>query len=399
MIHASERAMGIEYAIRDVVLPARELEKKGINVIRLNIGDPGKFDFQPPKHMKDAYCKAIHDGHNYYGPSEGLPELRDAVVQREKRKNGVDITPEDVRVTAAVTEALQLIFGALLNPGDNILVPSPSYPPYTGLVKFYSGLPNEYLTVEENGWQPDIDDMRKKINEKTKAIAVINPNNPTGALYEEKTIKEILDLAGEYDLPVISDEIYDLMTYEGRHVSPGSLTKDVTVIVMNGMSKVYFATGWRLGYFYYVDPEDKLAEVKEAIDKMARIRLCPSTPAQFAAIAGLTGPMDYLDEYMAKLKERRDYIYKRLTEIPGISTTKPQGAFYIFPRIEERSKWKNDKEFVLDALHEAHVLFVHGSGFGYAGEWHFRAVFLPPVDVLEEAMDSFEAFMRKRLAE
>ena len=398
MIRASERAMGIEYAIRDVVLPARELEKKGIKVIRLNIGDPGKYDFQPPAHMREAYCRAIQEGHNYYGPSEGLPELREAVVQREKRKNGVDITPEDVRVTAAVTEALQFIFGALLNPGDNILVPSPSYPPYVGLVKFYGGVPNEYMTVEENGWQPDIDDIRKKINERTKAIAVINPNNPTGALYEKKTVKELLDLAGEYDLPVISDEIYDLMTYEGEHVSPGSLTKDVPVIVMNGLSKVYFATGWRLGYFYYVDPEDKLAEVREAIDKMARIRICPNTPAQFAAIAGLTGPMDYLEEYMAKLKERRDYIYKRLTEIPGISTTKPQGAFYIFPRIEERSKWKNDKEFVLDALHEAHVLFVHGSGFGKAGEWHFRIVFLPPVEILEEAMDNFEAFMRKRLA-
>ncbi|WP_457751511.1 aminotransferase class I/II-fold pyridoxal phosphate-dependent enzyme [Thermococcus sp.] len=399
MIRASERAMGIEYAIRDVVLPARELEKKGVKVIRLNIGDPGKYDFQPPAHMREAYCRAIEEGHNYYGPSEGLPELREAIVEREKRKNGVDITPEDVRVTAAVTEALQFIFGALLNPGDNILVPSPSYPPYVGLVKFYGGVPNEYTTLEENGWQPDIDDMRKRIGERTKAIAVINPNNPTGALYEKKTVKEILDLAGEYDLPVISDEIYDMMTYEGKHVSPGSLTKDVPVIVMNGMSKVYFATGWRLGYFYYVDPEDKLAEVREAIDKMARIRICPNTPAQFAAIAGLRGPMDYLERYMAKLKERRDYIYKRITEMPGISAVKPQGAFYIFPRIEERSKWKNDKDFVLDALHEAHVLFVHGSGFGRAGNWHFRIVFLPPVEILEEAMNNFEAFMRKRLSE
>ncbi|WP_048148418.1 pyridoxal phosphate-dependent aminotransferase [Palaeococcus ferrophilus] len=397
MIHPSERAMGVEYAIRDVVLPARELEKKGIKVIRLNIGDPGKYDFQPPEHMKEAYCRAINEGHNYYGPSEGIPELREAIVEREKRKNGVNVSPDDVRVTTAVTEALQLIFGGILDPGDNILVPSPSYPPYTGLVKFYGGIPNEYTTLEEEGWQPDIDDMRKRIDERTKAIAVINPNNPTGALYEKKTVKEIIDLAGEYDILIISDEIYDLMTYEGEHVSPGSLTKDVPVIVMNGMSKVYFATGWRLGYFYYVDPENKLAEVREAIDKLARIRLCPSTPAQFAAIAGLTGPMDYLGEYMAKLKERRDYIYKRLTEIPGVSTQKPQGAFYIFPRIEERSKWKSDKEFVLDVLNEAHVLFVHGSGFGRVGDWHFRIVFLPPVPVLEEAMDNFEAFMRKRL--
>ncbi|WP_297461759.1 pyridoxal phosphate-dependent aminotransferase [Thermococcus sp.] len=396
MISPSRKAMAIEYAIRDVVLPARELEKKGIRVIRLNIGDPGKYDFQPPEHMRNAYCRAIQEGHNYYGPSEGIPEMREAVVKREKWKNGVEIGPEDVRVTAAVTEALQLIFGGILDPGNNILVPSPSYPPYTGLVKFYGAEPREYLTEEENGWQPDLDDMRKLIDNRTKAIAIINPNNPTGALYEKKTVKEILDLAGEYDLPVISDEIYDLMTYEGKHVSPGSLTRDVPVIVMNGLSKVYFATGWRLGYFYYVDPEDKLTEIRETIDKLARIRICPNTPAQFAAIAGLTGPMDYLKEYMKKLRKRRDYVQGRLEEIPGISAVKPRGAFYIFPRIEER-KWKNDFDFVMDVLHEAHVLFVHGSGFGRAGAWHFRIVFLPPMEILEEAMDNFEAFMRKRL--
>ncbi|HII60329.1 pyridoxal phosphate-dependent aminotransferase [Pyrococcus horikoshii] len=397
MIRASKRALSIEYAIRDVVLPARELEKKGIKVIRLNIGDPVKFDFQPPEHMKEAYCRAIQEGHNYYGDSEGLIELREAIVKREKEKNGVDITPDDVRVTAAVTEALQLIFGALLDPGDEILIPGPSYPPYTGLVKFYGGKPVEYRTIEEEGWQPDIDDLRKKISERTKAIAVINPNNPTGALYDKKTIEEIINVAGEHDLVVLSDEIYDLMTYEGKHISPGSLTKDVPVIVMNGLSKVYFATGWRLGYMYFVDPEGKLSEVREAIDKLARIRICPNTPGQFAAIAGLTGSMDYLKEYMKKLKERRDFIYKRLNEIPGISTTKPQGAFYIFPRIEE-GPWKSDKEFVLDVLHNAHVLFVHGSGFGEYGKGHFRIVFLPPIEILEEAMDRFEKFMRERLS-
>ncbi|ANF22983.1 pyridoxal phosphate-dependent aminotransferase [Thermococcus piezophilus] len=397
MIRASKRAMGIEYAIRDVVLPARELEKKGIKVIRLNIGDPVKYDFQPPEHMRKAYCEAIMEGHNYYGESEGDFELRKAIVEREKKKNGVDITPDDVRVTAAVTEALQFIFGAAIDSGDEILIPGPSYPPYVGLVKFYDGIPVEYRTIEEEGWQPDVDDIRKKITERTKAIAVINPNNPTGALYDRKVLKEILDIACEHGLFVISDEIYDLMTYDGEHVSPASITKDVPVIVMNGLSKVYFSTGWRLGYMYYVDPEGKLDELREAIDKMARIRLCPNTPAQKAAIAGLTGPMDYLREYMVKLRERRDYIYKRLNEIPGISTQKPQGAFYIFPKIEE-GPWKSDKEFVLDVLHEAHVLFVHGSGFGRNGAGHFRAVFLPSVEILEQAMDSLEAFMRKRLS-
>ncbi|NJE26994.1 pyridoxal phosphate-dependent aminotransferase [Thermococcus sp. MV5] len=396
MIKASKRAMAIEYAIRDVVLPARELEKQGVKIIKLNIGDPVKFDFQPPEHMKKAYCEAIMEGHNYYGDSEGDKDLRAAIVEREKKKNGVDITPEDVQVTAAVTEALQFIFGALIDGGEEILIPGPSYPPYVALVHFYGGAPVAYKTIEEEGWQPDIDDMRKKISDKTRAIAVINPNNPTGALYEKKTLQEIIDLAGEYDIPIISDEIYDLMTYEGKHVSPASLTKDVPVIIMNGLSKVYFATGWRLGYMCFVDPENKLAEVREAIGKLARIRLCPNTPAQKAAIAGLTGPMDYLEEYMAKLKERRDYIYKRLNEIPGISTQKPEGAFYIFPKIED-GPWKNDKEFVLDVLHNAHVLFVHGSGFGEGGEMHFRSIFLAPVPILEEAMDNLERFMKERL--
>ncbi len=398
MINASRRAMGIAYAIRDVVLPARELESKGVDVIRLNIGDPGRYDFQPPEHMKEAYCKAVREGHNHYGPSEGLPELREAIAEREKRKNGVDVTPNDVRVTAAVTEALQFVFGGLLDPGDNILVPSPSYPPYIGLVKFHLGEPREYLTVEEDGWQPDLDDVRKRIDERTRAIVLINPNNPTGALYEKRTVKDVLDIAGEHDLPVVSDEIYDLMTYEGKHVSPGSLTKDVPVIVMNGLSKVYFATGWRLGYLYYVDPEGRLSEVREAIDKMARIRICPNTPAQFAAIAGMRGSMEYLKRYMSKLRKRRDYVYKRIRDIPGVSSQKPRGAFYMFPKIEERM-WKGDFDFVMDVLHSAHVLFVHGSGFGHAGEWHFRIVFLPPIDVLEEAMNRFEEFMRAKLSQ
>ncbi len=396
MVSASRRAMSVEYAIRDVVLPARELEKKGIKIIKLNIGDPVKFDFQPPKHMKEAYCKAIWDGHNYYSDSEGILELREAIVEREKRKNGVDITVDDVFVTAAVTEAIQLIFGTLIDGGEEILIPGPSYPPYVSLVKFYGGKPVAYRTIEEEGWQPDIDDIRKKISEKTKAIVIINPNNPTGALYDKKTIKDIVDIAGEYDILIISDEIYDMLVYEGEHVSPGSLTKDVPVVVVNGLSKVYFATGWRLGYMYFVDPENKAAEVKEAVGKLARMRLCPNTPAQKAAVAGLKGPMDYLKEYLAKLKERRDFIYKRLNEIPGISAQKPKGAFYIFPKIEE-GPWKNDKEFVLDVLYNAHVLFVHGSGFGEGGEMHFRSIFLPPVEVLAEAMDRLEKFMKQKL--
>jgi len=393
----SKRASSVEYAIRDVVIPARELEKKGIKVIKLNIGDPVKFDFDAPEHAKEAYCTAIREGHNYYSDSEGIEDLRKAIVERERRKNNVDITSNDVFVTAAVTEALQITIGALTNPGDQILVPGPSYPPYISFTKFLLAEPVEYRTVEDEGWIPDLDDIRKKITNKTRAIVVINPNNPTGALYDEKILREILDIAGEHEIPVISDEIYDMITYEKKHISPGSLTKDVPVIVFNGMSKVYFATGWRLGYMYFVDPENALENLRDAIGRLLRVRLCPSTPAQFAALEALRGSMDYLNEYLKKLRRRRDLMYRRLSEIENISVQKPEGAFYIFPRVEiENGPWKDDKEFVLDFLRSKHVLVVHGSGFGGYGINHFRAVYLPQEEIIEEAMNRLEEFMKER---
>ncbi len=394
MIQVNHKVLEIEYAIRDVILPARELEKKGIKVMKLNIGDPVPFGLDAPNHAKEAFCKAIKEGKNQYGPSEGIPELREAIAKREKKKNGVSISAEDVRVTVAVTEALQFTFLTLAIPGAEFLVPSPSYPPYLALTKTMGKESVEYKTTEESGWQPDLDDMRRKINDNTAAICVINPNNPTGAVYDKKMIKEILDLAGEYDLPVVSDEIYDIMTYDKKHISPGSLTKDVPVIVMNGASKVYFATGWRLGYMYRIDNDGVLDDFWEGINKLLRLRLSANTPAQYGFLAALTGPMDYLKERMKLLRERRDFAWKRLNEIPGISATKPEGAFYIFPKVELGDRWKTDKDFVLDFLHQEHVLVVHGSGFGSYGKSHFRVVFLPPIEVMGEAFNRLERFMR-----
>ena len=388
------KVLEIEYAIRDVVLPARELEKKGIEVIKLNIGDPVPFGLDSPRHAKEGFSNAILEGKNSYSQSEGIPELREAIVERERKKNGLNLETSDILVTSAVTEGLQFIFLGLSTPGAEVLVPDPSYPPYIGLVKLYGSMPVGYKTIEEEGWQPDLDDMRKKISEETKAIALINPNNPTGAVYEKDVLKEIVDLAGEYDLPIISDEIYDLMTYDKKHVSPASLSKDVPVLILNGASKVYFATGWRIGYLAKYDPERKLEELWEGINKMARIRLCPSTPAQYGFLRALTGPMDYLHEYLDILRKRRDFAWKRLNEIPGISAQKPEGAFYIFPRVELGERWKDDKEFVLDLLKKEHVLVVHGSGFGDYGKSHFRIVFLPEIEILEEAFGRLERFMK-----
>lgn len=397
-ISGTDRALDIEYAIRDVVIPARELENKGIEISKLNIGDPLKYDFDTPKHMKKGFKEAIDDGKNYYGASEGNEELRKAITKREKEKNDAEITKEDVLITSGISEGLNMIFGSLLEPGDELLVPGPTYPPYIALSEFYGSKPVSYETIEEENWKPNVKDLRSKINEKTKAIVLINPNNPTGALYPRKTIKKIVNVAAEHDLPVISDEIYDRMTYDNtQHTGTAEVAKEVPLITLNGFSKVYLATGWRLGYMSIQDPENKLEQIREGILKMGRVRLCPNTPAQYGALEGIKQKNKYLDQVMSKLENRRNYFHKRVNEIPGLSAKKPQGAFYIFPKIET-DEWQDDKEFVLDVLNEAHVLFVHGSGFDPEfGDQHFRSVFLPKKDVLKNALNDLEDFMRQRI--
>jgi len=399
MIKASKRSQGVSYAIRDVILPAKELEKKGIEVLKLNIGDPNAYDFDTPQHIKDALYKAANDGYNGYAPSEGYPELRQAIIQREKRRNNVNYDPEDVCITTGVTEALQILLNASLDPNDEMLIPGPTYPQYTLITRVNDALPIPYRCIEEEAWQPDVDQIRKKISNRTKGIVVINPNNPTGALYPKQVIKEILDIAGEYQVPVISDEIYDDLTFDGKQYATATLSKDVPVITFNGFSKVYLMPGWRVGYVLF-HHSGELNEIQDAFMRIARSRLCASSVCQRACIQALNGPQDHIEETNKKLRERRDFSYKRLNEIEGISTAKPDGAFYIFPKIEAMKKglWADDKAFVLDLLHEAHVLTVHGSGFCTTfGKGHFRAVILPPLETLEKAFDKLEAFMKKRL--
>jgi len=285
---------------------------------------------------------------------------------------------------------------ALIDAGDEILLPGPTYPPYISYAKFFGGRPVTYETVEENGWQPNIDDLRKKITEKTKGIVVINPNNPCGALYEEKVVKEMIDIAGEHDLPLLSDEIYDQIVFEKKLVSTAYLANDVSVIGLNGFSKAYLMTGWRLGYVYFCSKNNELQELKQGIEKEARIRLCANTPVQKAGVAALNGPQDHVKETVRKLRERRDYAWKRLNEIEGISCTKPEAAFYVFPKIHSvGSRWKTDMEFALQLLKETGVLFVHGSGFDPVyGAGHVRGVILPPIETLRQALDAIEGFMK-----
>lgn len=398
-VKVARRAAGIQYAIRDVVVPARELEKKGRRILYLNIGDPLKYDFDTPDHIKEALNKAVAEGKNWYSASEGLPELREAICEKEKRFNNVDITPDDVIVTTGVSEAINFLFGALIEPGDEVLLPGPTYPPYISFAKFYGAKVVAYRTVEEEGWEVDVDDLRSKITDKTKLIVIINPNNPVGSVYGADRLKEVLDVAGEYGLPVAADEMYDRIVYEGSFTSMASLTKDVPVIGLNGFSKVYLMTGWRLGYVYFKDPEGALTQLKEAMVKEARIRLCANTPVQAAAVEALRGPQDHVEWMVSRLRERRDIAYKRLNEMDGISAVRPKGTFYIFPKVDAVGKvWKTDKDFVLNLLHEEGVLIVHGSGFGVEyGSGHFRAVFLPPPEVLNEAFDKLEAFMKRHV--
>jgi len=286
---------------------------------------------------------------------------------------------------------------AIVDEDTEILVPGPSYPPYNSYVNFFGGKPVPYKTVEEDGWQPDIADLKSKISGKTRGIVVINPNNPTGALYSEKITKRIVDLAGEYDIPLLSDEIYDRIIYEKEFVSMSHIAKDVPVIGLNGFSKTYLMTGWRLGYIYFHDSHSRLSELKECVEKEARIRLSANTPIQKAAVAALRGPETHIREMVEKLRERRDYSCKRLNEIEGISCAKPEGAFYVFPKVDGiGSEWKTDERFVLQLLEETGVLVVHGSGFGVLhGSEHFRGVFLPPIETLEIAFDKLEQFMSK----
>jgi alanine-synthesizing transaminase len=396
-VKITARARAIEYAIRDVIAHAGPITKMRKKIFYLNIGDPVAFDFPTPPHIRQAMIEAVQSGENCYSPSEGVPELRQAIAEKEKRVNGVSIPAENVLITSGVSEGIRMVIAALIEKGDEILVPGPAYPTYISYAKSYDGTPITYETLEEENWQPNVDNLRSQISEKTRAIVIINPNNPSGALYRQKVVKQILDVAGEYALLVLSDEIYDQIRYTEDYVSTAHLAKDMPVVGLNGFSKVYLMTGWRLGYIYFYEPKGELQELRQTIEKEERIRICANTPAQMAGIAALNGPQDHIKHMVEKLKRRRDYTWKRLNEIEGISCAKPEGAFYVFPKIHDvGSKWKTDMEFASKLLKETGVLLVHGSGFDPVyGAGHIRSVFLPPIETLEEAFTEIERFIKK----
>ncbi|MFW9875878.1 MAG: aminotransferase class I/II-fold pyridoxal phosphate-dependent enzyme, partial [Candidatus Thorarchaeota archaeon] len=322
----SQRIKKISYAIREIAAVANKLAQSGKKIYHLNIGDPVIYDFKTPRYISQALANASYEGKNFYVGSMGAPELRSEISNSLKKTYDLNVDPNDILVTTGVTEAIFFLIAALIENKKEILIPGPSYPLYINYAKFFDGIPVEYELDEKNEWEPNIDDLRNKINNNTQAILVCSPNNPTGVMYSEKMIKKIIDIAGEHNLPIISDEIYEQIVYEKPFTCPASLSKDVPVIGLNGFSKAHLATGWRLGYMYYHDPENKLNDLKEGIAKLARARLSASSTAQYAAVEILRNPGTHTKEMVVKLKERRDYSYERLRKIEGITCVKPNGA-------------------------------------------------------------------------
>ena len=382
----------MEYAIRDITIHARRYEKSGRKIIYLNIGDPVKYDFPTPDHIKKALIDAISNDFNYYADSEGILELRQAIVKKESLK-GLSITVEDVLVTNGISEGLDMVAASIVEPNSEILMPGPYYPPYASYVKFYGGKPIEFRLTEDG--TPDLDDIKSKITSKARALCIINPNNPTGEVFNSKNLKQLIDVAAEHDMYIICDEIYDKLVFDQEFTGIGKVAKDAAVILLNGFSKVYLMTGWRCGYICMNSDCQKLENIRSNIPKLARVRIAANLPVQKAAVAALQGPQSYIAKTVSKLKKRRDLVVKRLNEIDGISCKLPNGAFYTFPKILLNG-WKDDKDFVLDLLDKTGILTVHGSGFGELGKGHFRIVYLPNEQVLEEAMDKLSNFINSK---
>ena len=387
----SDRTQGVEYAIRDIISYASDYEKSGKEIIYLNIGDPLKYDFKTPEHIKLALIEAVKNDENYYTKSEGLPELCKAIVEKESQK-GLSITEEDVLVTNGVSEGLEMTLASVVDPNTEVLMPGPYYPPYASYVKFYGGTPVEFK-LHENG-KPDLEDLLSKINSKSRAICIISPNNPTGEVFDRKSLQQIIDLAAEHDLYVICDEIYDKIVFDDQFTGIGKVAKDAPVILLNGFSKAYLMSGWRCGYICMNSASKKLDVLRKNIPKLARVRISTNLPVQIAAVEALRGPQGHIADMVQKLRKRRDYTVKRLNAIKGISCRMPRGAFYVFPKIDLDHRWKDDQHFVIDLLNNTGVLTVHGSGFGTAfGASHFRIVYLPKEETLEQAIDNLEYFL------
>ena len=393
----SNKLANVCYDIRGPVLQqAKRMEDEGHKIIKLNIGNLGPFGFDSPEEIQLDMIRNLPNAAGYCD-SKGIFAARKAIMHYTQQKHIKGVTLEDIYIGNGASELIVMAMNALLNSGDEVLVPAPDYPLWTAAVSLSGGTPRHYLCDEANGWQPDLDDIRSKITPNTRAIVVINPNNPTGALYPESTLLEIIAIARQHGLIVYSDEIYDKVLYDGEtHTSMASLSEDVMTVTFNGLSKNYRSCGYRAGWMVVSGDLRDARDYIEGLDMLASMRLCANVPAQYGIQTALGGyqSIDDLVAPTGRLCRQRDRAYELITAMPGVTCVKPKAALYMFPQLDPKVyPIVNDQEFIAELLREERVLLVQGSGFNWPHPDHFRVVFLPHEDELREAIGRLARFL------
>jgi alanine-synthesizing transaminase len=389
-VRVSARVEGFSYAIRNIVAEARKVEAEGRTVRYLNIGDPVPFGFQPPRHLVDAIERAMRDGYNGYTPSAGIASAREAIANDYTRR-GMPVSADRVVLTSGTSEGIGIALGALADTGDEVLIPTPTYPLYTALLSQLGARAVYYRTDPDNGWQPDLDDLKRRVTSATRAIVVIDPNNPTGAVYSAAIRRAIVELADRTGVPILADEVYGELAYDGPHPLLATLAPDAPIISFSSLSKAYLAPGWRAGWLV-VGRSDRLDDVLAAIKKLADGRLCSPGPMQFAVQAALENDRSFQQQFIGELKTRASLTASRLNAIPGMRCVPASAAFYVMPRFA-LPPGATDEDFVLGLLRSKAILCVYGAGFGYpANEGAFRIVFLARPAELNAIYDDIESF-------
>ena len=393
----SSKLDNVLYDVRGpVVDEATRMEEAGTHVLKLNIGNPAPFGFRTPDEVIYDMRQQLTDCEGYSN-AMGLFSARKAIMQYAQLKHIPNVNINDIYTGNGVSELINLCMSALLDNGDEILIPSPDYPLWTACATLAGGKPVHYICDEESEWYPDIDDIRKKINDRTKAIVIINPNNPTGALYPKEVLEQIVQVAREHQLIIFSDEIYDRLVMDGeKHISIASLAPDLFCVTFSGLSKSHMIAGFRVGWMILSGNKAMAKDYIEGLNMLSNMRLCSNVPGQSIVQTALGGHQSVEDYIMpgGRIYEQREFIYKALTDIPGISAVKPKAAFYFFPKIDTKKfNIVNDEQFVLDLLREKKVLLIHGGGFNWQQPDHFRVVYLPRIEVLKKATDSMADFL------
>jgi alanine-synthesizing transaminase len=395
-IPVARRITGFVYAIRNIVAEARKVEAAGRKVRYLNIGDPITFGFETPPHLVEAVVRAVRDGHNGYAPSVGIEPAREAVAA-ECSSRGMPVTPDRVVITSGTSEGIELALTALAEAGDEVLVPVPTYPLYTAVLAKIGARPVFYRTDPSRGWLPDVDHVRSLVSPATRALVVIDPNNPTGATYSSEIRRGLIELAERHNFPLLADEVYGDLAFDGPVQALAALDPDAPVISFSSLSKAYLAPGWRAGWMA-VGRTERLDEVLGGIRKLADGRLCATGPMEYAIVAALTGDRTHQDRFRAALRERAELTTRRLNAIEGMTVVAPTAAFYAMPRVA-LPPGVTDEDFVLALLRATGVLCVYGSGFGTRPEdGFFRVVFLASPAELSGIYDAIDSFTREFLA-